>query len=74
MKARAQSYLSVLAFVGAFYFFLIGAKISLALLAGRSKALLEGRLYLFVMRALGLLLGFLAFALLRDALRFFKFI
>ncbi len=74
MKAWAQSYLSALAFIGTFYLFLIGAKISLALLAGRSKVLLEGRLYLFVMRALGLLLGFLALALLCDALRFFKFI
>ena len=74
MKAWAQSFLSVLAFIGTFYLFLIGAKISLALLAGRSKVLLEGRLYLFVMRVLGLLLGFLALALLRDALRFFKFI
>ncbi len=74
MKARAQSYLSVLAFIGAFYFFLIGAKISLALLANRSKILLEGRLYIFVMRALGVLLGFLALTLFRDALRFFQFI
>ena len=74
MKARAQSFLSVLAFVGAFYFFLIGAKISLALLVGHSKVLLEGHLYLFVMRALGLLLGFLALALFRDALRFFALI
>ena len=74
MKARAQSFISALAFIGTFYLFLIGAKISLALLAGRSKVLLEGRLYLFVMRVLGLLLGFMALALLRDALRFFKFI
>ena len=74
MKAWAQSFLSALAFIGTFYLFLIGAKISLALLAGRSKVLLEGRLYLFVMRVLGLLLGFMALALLRDALRFFKFI
>ena len=74
MKAWAQSYLSALAFIGAFYFFLIGAKISLALLAGRSKILLAGRLYLFVMRFLGLLLGLLALTLLRDALRFFVLI
>ena len=74
MKAWAQSFLSVLAFIGTFYLFLVGAKISLALLAGRAKVLLEGRPYLFVMRVLGLLLGFMALALLRDALRFFKFI
>ena len=74
MKAWAQSFLSTLAFIGTFYLFLIGAKISLALLAGRSKVLLEGRLYLFVMRVLGLLLGVMALVLLRDALRFFKFI
>ncbi len=71
MKASGQSSFSVLAFIGTFYFFLIGAKISLALLAGRSKILLAGRLYLFVMRFLGLLLGGLALILFRDALRFF---
>lgn len=74
MKAWAQSYLSALAFIGAFYLFLIGAKISLALLAGRSKILLAGRPYLFVMRFLGLLLGLLALTLLHDALRFFVLI
>lgn len=74
MKAGAQSSLSALAFIGAFYFFLIGAKISLALLAGRAKVFLEGSLYLFVMRSLGLLLGLMALVLLRDALRFFAFI
>ena len=74
MKAWVQSYLSALVFIGTFYLFLIGAKISLALLAGRSKILLEGRLYLFVMRFLGLLLGLLALTLLRDALRFFVLI
>ena len=74
MKAYDQSLLSALAFIGTFYLFLIGVKISLALLAGRAKILLEGRLYLFVMRFLGLLLGLLALVLLRDALRFFMLI
>ena len=74
MKAWTQSPLSALAFIGTFYLFLIGAKISLALLAGHSKILLEGRLYLFVMRFLGLLLGLLALALFRDALKFFALI
>ncbi len=74
MKAWMQSSFSALAFIGTFYFFLIGAKISLALLAGRSKILLAGRLYLFVMRFLGLLLGGLALILFRDALRFFDLI
>ena len=74
MKAWDRSLLSVMAFIGAFYFFLIGVKIFLALLAGRAKNLLSGRLYLFVMRFLGLLLGLLALALLRDALRFFALI
>ncbi|MEA3348048.1 MAG: LysE family transporter [Pseudomonadota bacterium] len=74
MKAWTRRPLSALAFIGTFYLFLIGAKISLALLAGRSKILLEGRLYLFVMRFLGLLLGLLALALFRDALKFFALI
>lgn len=74
MKGWVQSPFSALVFIGTFYLFLIGTKISLALLAERSKVLLEGRLYLFVMRFLGLLLGLLALTLFRDALRFFDLI
>ncbi len=48
-----------LCFVIAFYLFLVGSKIIIALLVDRSKALLKSSLYMILVRVLGLiLLGF----------------
>ena len=48
---------------------LVGSKVLLAVLAGRSSRLLDGKRYEYVMRALGLLLLLFAGFLLRDGLR-----
>ena len=50
------------AFLFGFYLLLIGSKVGIALLAGRSRDLLAGRPYRLVMRVLAVLLG--GFALL----------
>ncbi len=57
------------AFVGTFYLLLIGSKILLAVLVGRSKSFLNGKVYLYIMRFLGLVLCFLSLVLFRDGLR-----
>jgi hypothetical protein len=49
---------------------LIGSKVFLALIAGRSRTFLRSKGYLFVMRGLALILALFAFFLLKDALRF----
>ncbi|HMK49024.1 MAG TPA: hypothetical protein VK435_03135, partial [Thermodesulfovibrionales bacterium] len=58
-----------LAFVVSFYVFLVGSKIVMAILIGRSKFLLSGNAYAFIMRFLGLALCGLAMVLFRDGLR-----
>lgn len=55
-------------FVLSFYVLLIGSKIGLAVLVGKSKRILTGRGYVYAMRLLGCLLCALAIFLFRDGL------
>ena len=68
-RAMDLSLAAPLAFIGSFYVFLIGSKIVLALMVGRSKAFLVGAMYLYAMRFLGLALCMLALLLFRDGLK-----
>ena len=56
-------------FVAGFLGCLVGSKVFLAILAGRSSHLLDGRRYGYVLRTLGLLLLLFAAFLFRDGLR-----
>ncbi len=73
LKAAEQDAIAPWAFIGGFYVCLIGAKIVLAAITGQSKALLKGRVYLYIMRSLGVLLAVFALVLFRDGLRFCGF-
>ena len=55
-----------------FYTSLVGSKMLLAVIAGRSKAFLKGRAYLLVMRVLAVLLALLAFLLISEGLGFLR--
>lgn len=68
-EAAAASPWSAWLFVGALYLMLVGAKIALAIVAGRSRPWLTGSAYRTVMRLLGLMLMALAGLLVRDGLR-----
>lgn len=68
-KAMAQNIGSPLAFIISFYLFLVGSKIVLAILVGKSKSLLTGKAYIFTMRFLGMVLAVLAIFLFRDGLK-----
>lgn len=68
-RAMSLNVGALLAFVIGFYTFLVGSKIMLALLIGRSKSLLSGRGYRYTMRFLGVVLLFFAFILFRDGLK-----
>jgi len=57
------------AFIASFYVLLIGSKILLAVLVGRSKSFLNGTLYIYTMRLLGFSLCILALLLFRDGLK-----
>jgi len=55
------------AFVVGFLGCLVGAKILLAVLVGKSRRFMAGRVYLSIMRALGLLLLLFSFLLIKEA-------
>ena len=55
-------------FIFSFYLFLVGSKVLIALIVGRFRTFLEGKIYLYIMRALGIILAGFAFYLLWDAL------
>lgn len=66
-KAADIGLTAVVFFIGGFYISLVGSKIILAIAVGRSRAFLKGRLYLYTLRFLGLLLCMFAFVLFRDS-------
>jgi len=73
-KAMSQSIIAALAFICSFYTFLVGSKIVLAILVGKSKSFLVGNVYIYTMRILGLALCVLAFVLFREGLKLFGII
>jgi threonine/homoserine/homoserine lactone efflux protein len=68
-KAAHQGILAPLAFIASFYFFLVGSKIGLAILVGKSKSLLAGKWYIYSLRFLGIVLCAFAVVLFRDGLK-----
>ena len=67
-KAKDLHVLAAAAFLLGFYLLMVGSKIVLAVLAGKSKAVLAGRGYVFTMRCLGFLLCVLAVFLFKDGI------
>jgi len=68
-KAMSQNISVPLAFIISFYVFLVGSKIVLAILVGKSKSFLIGNAYKNIMRFLGLILCILAIVLFRDGIK-----
>ncbi len=68
LAAFERGPLSAALFLGSFYFFLVGSKVLLALITGRSRAFLGGSAYRWTMRTLGLLLCLLALLLMKEGL------
>ncbi len=70
-KAMLQDILMVVAFLASFYALLVGSKVLLAVVVGRSKTFLSGRFYLYTIRVLGCVLCVLAGILFYDGVRLF---
>lgn len=70
VRAAETGLLSPALFLGGFYVCIVGAKMSVAWLAGRFKGLLSGWGYRAAMILLGLALAAFAILLVRDGLRF----
>jgi threonine/homoserine/homoserine lactone efflux protein len=71
-KALNKGIWSAGAFILSFYIFLVGSKVVLALVTGRSKTFLTGRWYLYTLRFLAVLLCIFAVILIREGLSFLK--
>ncbi len=69
LKGWAKSPLAAGAFVAGFYAGLVGSKMVVAFLVGRSRGWLVGRPYVYLMRLLGLLLLAFSLLLLWDGLK-----
>jgi len=67
-KAMEQSWLVALTLLFGFYLLLVGSKVMVALLAGRSRNLLAGRPYRVAMRILAVMLALFALLLFRQGL------
>ena len=61
-------------FVASFYLLLVGSKVGLAVLVGRSKSFLKGRLYVVTMKCLGGALCGLALLLFKEGLGLLGFL
>jgi threonine/homoserine/homoserine lactone efflux protein len=68
IKAWATSPFVAVAFLVGFYVCLVGSKISVVMLVGKSRQLFLGKTYGYVMRVLGVLLFTFALLLFRDGL------
>jgi threonine/homoserine/homoserine lactone efflux protein len=68
-EAIARGWLVAAAFLAGFYALLVGSKIGVALLVGRSRALLTGRPYRVTLRVLAVLLAVFALLLIREGLK-----
>ena len=71
-RAKEQHIFAAAAFVISFYFLLVGSKVLLAVLVGKSKKVLKGRVYIYTMKFLGFALCALAVFLFKDGLTLLK--
>ena len=69
LRAMNQGQVSAIAFFSSFLFFLVGSKVVLALVTGRSRSFLKGPVYLWIMRGLGACLVIFSLTLLGEGLR-----
>ena len=73
-KAMKLGMVAPLAFVGSFYVLLVGSKILIAVLVGKSRSFLMGKGYIYTMRLLGIALCALAIILFGDGFKLLGFI
>jgi len=74
LKAHQNNSIAPWAFIVSFYCFLVGSKVFTALIVGRFKTFLEGKIYRYLMRALGVILFGFAVLLLWESLVHFKLV
>lgn len=73
-KAMSLNVSVPIAFILSFYLFLVGSKIALAVVIGKSRSFLRGNGYIYTLRILGLILCVLAMVLFYDGLKLLELI
>ncbi|WP_206613131.1 MULTISPECIES: LysE family transporter [unclassified Pseudodesulfovibrio] len=68
-KAMSRSVWAFVGFICCFYMSLVGSKIILALIVGRSRSFITGKSYIWIMRVLGMTLCLLALILVEDGFK-----
>lgn len=68
-KALNKNIFWPVTFLASFLLFLIGSKVILAIIVGKSRTFLKNRVYILVLRILGILLFLFSFILFRDGLK-----
>lgn len=68
-QALRQNIAALIGFIFGFYLLLVGSKVLLAVLVARSAAFMSGRIYFYMIRLLGAMLGLLAVFLFYDGMR-----
>ena len=63
-----DSHVAPTMFVSSFFMLLIGTKVALALVVGRSRRLVTSKMYVYMMRMLAVVLVILAAYLIKNAL------
>ncbi|MBC8441648.1 MAG: LysE family translocator [Deltaproteobacteria bacterium] len=73
-KAFNHSITAFSLFLISFYFFIVGSKVLLAILTGKSKSYLTGKGYIYTMRFLGFMLCVLSILLFYEGLKLFQIV
>ena len=68
-KAMSRSVWAFVVFICCFYMTLVGSKMVLAFIVGRSRSFITGKPYIWIMRVLGMTLCLLALILFQDGVR-----
>ena len=74
LKGYKINLLSALFFILGFYFFLVGSKIMIVLVVDKSKTFLKSNAYIYIIRALGLILFAFSVIYIKDGLKYFGII
>ena len=67
-RARMLAFAAAAAFVVGFYSMLVGSRVLLAIIVGKSRTFLQGDIYFYTMRVLGGVLFLFALLLFRQGL------
>lgn len=74
IKAYSENLINVVLFIAVFYTVLIGSKVVIATITGKSKHFLSSRFYLYLIRFLGVVLFLFALYFIKSGISYFSFL